>query len=57
MSALMVMLLLAAVGEPGSLPLAAVRDHTVAVAPESHRAYFPLENLRGRAVLRVMRPR
>jgi DNA-binding beta-propeller fold protein YncE len=31
--------------------------HTVAVDPESHRVYFPLENLRGRAVLRVMKPR
>jgi len=28
--------------------------HTVSVDPQSHRVYFPLENLRGRAVLRVM---
>jgi hypothetical protein len=57
MGALMLMLLLAAVGPPASLPLGVVRDHTVAVDPESHRVYFPLENLRGRAVLRVMTPR
>jgi DNA-binding beta-propeller fold protein YncE len=31
--------------------------HTVSVDPQSHRVYFPLENLRGRAVLRVMEPR
>jgi YVTN family beta-propeller protein len=30
--------------------------HTVSVDPESHRVYFPLENLRGHAVLRVMEP-
>ena len=28
--------------------------HTVSVDPQSHRVYFPLENLRGHAVLRVM---
>jgi hypothetical protein len=28
--------------------------HTVSVNPQSRRVYFPLENLRGRAVLRVM---
>jgi len=28
--------------------------HTVSVDPQSHRVYFPLENLRGRAVLRIM---
>jgi DNA-binding beta-propeller fold protein YncE len=28
--------------------------HTVSVDPQSHRVYFPLENVRGRAVLRVM---
>ena len=31
--------------------------HTVSVDPESHRVYFPLENVRGRAVLRVMEAR
>jgi DNA-binding beta-propeller fold protein YncE len=31
--------------------------HTVAVDPQSHRVYFPLENLRGHAVLRVMEAR
>jgi DNA-binding beta-propeller fold protein YncE len=31
--------------------------HTVAVDPQSHRVYFPLENLRGHAVLRVMEVR
>jgi YVTN family beta-propeller protein len=31
--------------------------HTVAVDPESHQVYFPLESLRGRAVLRIMEPR
>jgi hypothetical protein len=30
--------------------------HTVAVDPATHRVYFPLENLGGRAVLRVMKP-
>ena len=28
--------------------------HTVSVDPQSHRVYFPLENLHGRAVLRIM---
>ncbi|RQS14460.1 YncE family protein [Burkholderia sp. Bp8998] len=31
--------------------------HVVAVDPDTHRAYFPLKNLDGRPVLRVMAPR
>jgi DNA-binding beta-propeller fold protein YncE len=31
--------------------------HSVAVDPASHRVYFPIENLGGRPVLRVMEPR
>jgi DNA-binding beta-propeller fold protein YncE len=31
--------------------------HTVSVDPQSHRVYFPLESLGGRAVLRIMEPR
>jgi DNA-binding beta-propeller fold protein YncE len=31
--------------------------HTVAVDPATHRVYFPLENLSGHPVLRVMAPR
>jgi len=31
--------------------------HTVAVDPATHRVYFPLENVGGRPVLRVMMPR
>lgn len=31
--------------------------HTVSVDPQSHRLYFPLESLHGRAVLRVMEDR
>ena len=34
----------------------AARAHTVAVDPRTHRVFFPLENLGGRAVLRVMQP-
>jgi len=30
--------------------------HVVAVDPASHKSYFPLKNLDGRAVLRIMRP-
>jgi DNA-binding beta-propeller fold protein YncE len=30
--------------------------HTVAVDPTTHRVYFPLDNLKGRPVLRVMTP-
>jgi DNA-binding beta-propeller fold protein YncE len=30
--------------------------HTVAVDPKTHLVYFPLENLNGRLVLRIMRP-
>jgi DNA-binding beta-propeller fold protein YncE len=30
--------------------------HTVSVDPRTHRVYFPLENLNGRAVLRIMEP-
>jgi hypothetical protein len=35
----------------------AANAHTVAVDPATHRVYFPLENLGGRPVLRVMQPR
>jgi DNA-binding beta-propeller fold protein YncE len=31
--------------------------HTVAVDPKSHAVYFPLENVGGRPVLRIFRPR
>jgi DNA-binding beta-propeller fold protein YncE len=31
--------------------------HTVSVDPATHRVYFPLENVRGRPMLRVMEPR
>ena len=31
--------------------------HTVAVDPANHRVYFPLENVGGRPVLRIMEPR
>ncbi len=31
--------------------------HTVAVDPRTHRVYLPLENVRGRPMLRVMTPR
>jgi len=34
----------------------AARAHTVAVDPRTHRVFFPLENVGGRAVLRVMQP-
>ncbi|MGE5171849.1 MAG: YncE family protein [Rudaea sp.] len=34
----------------------AKRAHSVAVDPETHRVYFPLENVNGRAVLRIMEP-
>lgn len=34
----------------------AARAHSIAVAPESHRVYLPLENVDGRPVLRVMEP-
>jgi YVTN family beta-propeller protein len=30
--------------------------HTVAVDPDTHRVYFPLENLAGKPTLRVMKP-
>ena len=30
--------------------------HSVAVDPQSHRVYFPIQNLNGHAVLRVMEP-
>lgn len=30
--------------------------HTVAVDPQTHLVYFPLENINGRPVLRIMRP-
>jgi YVTN family beta-propeller protein len=36
--------------------LLAKRAHTVAVDPETHRVYFPLENVDGHAVLRIMQP-
>jgi DNA-binding beta-propeller fold protein YncE len=32
------------------------RAHSVAVDPGTHRVFFPLENVHGRPVLRVMRP-
>ena len=31
--------------------------HSVAVDPSTHRVYFPLANLGGRPVLRIMEPR
>ncbi|WP_269501953.1 YncE family protein [Burkholderia sp. IMCC1007] len=31
--------------------------HVVAIDPDAHRSYFPLKNLHGRPVLRVMAPR
>ncbi|OYV48558.1 MAG: hypothetical protein B7X10_02910 [Burkholderiales bacterium 21-58-4] len=31
--------------------------HVVAVDPVSHRSYFPLKDLQGKRVLRIMRPR
>jgi DNA-binding beta-propeller fold protein YncE len=34
----------------------AAKAHTVAVDPRTHRVFFPLENLNGHPVLRVMRP-
>jgi len=30
--------------------------HTVAVDPKTHLVYFPLENVDGRPLLRIMRP-
>ena len=30
--------------------------HTVSVDPQSHLVYFPLENIAGRPLLRIMRP-
>jgi hypothetical protein len=30
--------------------------HTVAVDPDTHLVYFPLENLDGHPVLRIMKP-
>jgi DNA-binding beta-propeller fold protein YncE len=30
--------------------------HTVAVDPKTHLVYFPLENVDGRPILRIMRP-
>jgi YVTN family beta-propeller protein len=36
--------------------LLAKRAHSVAVDPQTHRVYFPLENVDGRAVLRIMQP-
>src|SRR5262249_46555355 len=39
---------------PGFL---APNAHSVAVDPKTHRVYFPLENVGGRPVLRVMAPR
>jgi DNA-binding beta-propeller fold protein YncE len=32
------------------------RAHTVAVDPETHLVYFPLENVAGRPILRIMKP-
>ena len=34
----------------------AARAHTVAVDPQTHNLFFPLENVGGHAVLRVMQP-
>jgi len=34
----------------------APKAHSIAVAPETHRLYLPLENVSGRPVLRVMEP-
>jgi DNA-binding beta-propeller fold protein YncE len=34
----------------------AAKAHTVAVDPVTHRVFFPLENVRGRPVLRVLAP-
>ena len=34
----------------------ATNAHSVAVDPRTHLAYFPLQDLGGRPVLRVMRP-
>jgi YVTN family beta-propeller protein len=36
--------------------LLAKRAHSVAADPETHRVYFPLENVDGRAVIRIMEP-
>jgi DNA-binding beta-propeller fold protein YncE len=36
--------------------LLAKHAHSVAVAPDTHRVYFPLESVDGRAVLRIMEP-
>lgn len=36
--------------------LLAHEAHSVAVDPATHRVYFPLQNIRGRGVLRVMAP-
>jgi YVTN family beta-propeller protein len=36
--------------------LLAKRAHSVAVDPDTHRVFFPIENLDGRAVLRIMEP-
>jgi YVTN family beta-propeller protein len=42
------------------LPISVLRvgpnAHVVAVDPETHRSFFPLQNLRGRTVLRIMSP-
>lgn len=35
----------------------ALDAHVVAVDPESHRAYFPLEEMHGQPVLRIMEPK
>jgi hypothetical protein len=34
----------------------ALHAHVVAVDPSSHRVYFPLQNVGGRPVIRVMEP-
>jgi hypothetical protein len=43
------------VAEKGRAFLAA-NAHTVAVDPATHRVYFPLQNVNGHPVLRVMAP-
>lgn len=42
--------------EPVAQGLLAPTAHTVAVDPETHRLYFPLENSQGHPVLRIMEP-
>jgi hypothetical protein len=32
------------------------RAHTVSVDPDTHLVYFPLENIGGHPILRIMKP-